>query len=319
MNQETFSKQNEDTWLQLDTLILMLEKGKSLESKDASHFPHLYRLVCKHLALVRERNYSTALHDRLQSMVLKGHQVFYRQRRFGLDSLVNWALVDFPAAVRRESRTFWLANLCFYGPFILCFVLTMADPNFVHNFLSYWMLENMETMYDPANGVSRSFEENFRMFGFYIYNNTSIGFRTFASGFFCGIGTVFALVYNGGYFGLVFAHLIHEESIDPFVNFVSGHAAMELTAIVLAGQCGLKIGFAILTPGDRTRSLAVRDATTKIMPIIYGFAVMFFLAAAIEGFWSANNFPTSIKLTFGGAMALLIALYFMYCGRRHEH
>lgn len=319
MNQEAFVKQNEDAWVRLDTIISQLEKRRTLSPEDAEAFPQLYRLVCKHLSLVRERHYGTALSARLQQMVLKGHQVFYRQRRFGLDNFIQWLVYDFPAAVRRESRFFWLAMLVFYGPLILGLLLTLADPNFIYQFLPHWQVMRVEEMYDPENELVRSFEQNVEMFGFYIYNNTSIGLRTFASGFFFGIGSIFTLVFNGGYFGLLYGHLINRDSIEPFLNFVSGHAAMELTAIVLSGQCGMKLGFALLAPGDRTRGLAIREAMTQVMPIVYGFGMMFILAAVIEGFWSANPFPLTIKLTFGLAMTVLIALYLGYCGRRREH
>ncbi len=35
------------------------------------------------------------------------------------------------------------------------------------------------------------------MFGYYIWNNISIGFRTFASGLLAGIGPILVLISNG--------------------------------------------------------------------------------------------------------------------------
>ena len=43
------------------------------------------------------------------------------------------------------------------------------------------------------------------MFGFYILNNVSIGFRSFAGGIIFGLGTIFFLVFNGLILGGVVA------------------------------------------------------------------------------------------------------------------
>ena len=40
------------------------------------------------------------------------------------------------------------------------------------------------------------------MFGFYIRNNIGIAFRTFASGIFAGLGSVFFLALNGVFIGV---------------------------------------------------------------------------------------------------------------------
>ena len=46
------------------------------------------------------------------------------------------------------------------------------------------------------------------MFGYYIRNNTGIGFQTFAGGLLLGLGTLFFLVFNGFYIGAVFSGVV---------------------------------------------------------------------------------------------------------------
>src|SRR3546814_12283951 len=80
------------------------------------------------------------------------------------------------------------------------------------------------------------------MFGLYIANNISIGFRTFAGGLLAGVGSLLGLVFNGVMFGTVAAHLQGIGHGGPFWRFVVGHAAPELSAIVVAGTAGLRPG-----------------------------------------------------------------------------
>src|SRR3546814_8966695 len=61
-----------------------------------------------------------------------------------------------------------------------------------------------------------------------------IGFRTFAGGLLAGVGSLLVLVFNGVMFGTVAAHLQGIGHGGPFWRFVVGHAAPELSAIVVA-------------------------------------------------------------------------------------
>lgn len=166
------------------------------------------------------------------------------------------------------------------------------------------MVDQFEKMYDPSErrfGVEaeKSFHGKFRMFGFYIRNNIGVGFRTFAGGILVGIGTAALLIFNGIVFGALATHLTLQGEGNVFWSFVIGHGALELTAIVLAGTAGLKLGFSLLKPGSLTRSRDLREAARDSMHIVYGFIFMLVLAAFIEAFWSsatAVSFTTNMLL-----------------------
>jgi high-affinity Fe2+/Pb2+ permease len=51
---------------------------------------------------------------------------------------------------------------------------------------------------------------------------------------------------------------------------------------------------------------------------MYGAALMFVVAAFIEGFWSPLTiFPASTKYAIGGVMWAFVIGYFLFAGRRH--
>ena len=287
-------------------------------------FPELYRDVCQHLSLAQSRRYSPYLIERLSFLIDQAHQVFYRQSHVHgksvLGSLVTFFTRTFPQTVRNESQWLWFSSAVFYLPLILMIIIIQIWPEFVYSVMSPDTVAGMEAMYDPLAehiGRERGSDSDSKMFGFYIFNNTGIGFRTFATGLLFGIGSLITLMFNGLHIGAAAGHLTQIGYGSTFWPFVSGHSAMELTAIALSGAAGLKLGFSLLIPGRKSRYQAMLDAAKISVKIMAGAAVMFFIAAFIEAFWSSSqSIAANIKYTAGIVMWLTVIAYFAFVG--HE-
>ena len=154
------------------------------------------------------------------------------------------------------------------------------------------------------------------MFGYYIYNNIGIAFRTFAGGLLLGVGALVAMLFNGSFFGAAAGHLTLAGAAQPFFTFVIAHGAPELTAIFLAGGAGLRMGWAVLAPGSWRRVDALRRAAGECLPVMYGVFALLVLAAFIEAFWSSRELAPQIKYGVGAACWALLALYLLFAGRR---
>jgi len=181
----------------------------------------------------------------------------------------------------------------------------------------------MEAMYDPASkfdAMGRNNRSDLEMFGFYILNNVSIGFRTFASGFFVGLGSIFILIFNGITIGAVAGHLTVIGSGETFWRFVVGHSGPELTAIVIAGAAGLRIGMAIVAPGRKKRVDALIEAGTVGVKLAMGIFAMLVFAAFIEAYWSSIVWvPDVVKYSVGGLIWVLIIVWLWRGGRGSEY
>jgi uncharacterized membrane protein SpoIIM required for sporulation len=153
------------------------------------------------------------------------------------------------------------------------------------------------------------------MFGFYLYNNIGIAFRTFASGIFVGIGSVFILIYNGVVLGAVGGHLYNAGFGGTFFPFVIGHSSFELTAIVLAGATGVRLGLAVLAPGRTTRSRSLREAARASVPVLYGMTALLVVAAFVEAFWSASAIAPQVRYLAGAAGWAAVLGYLALAGR----
>ena len=321
MNQERFIREREKDWQRLEALLNTPKKKQQAEDSEA--FPALYRSVCHDLALARSRLYSRQLINQLNHLVATGHQRLYQTRHTPMLAIIHYLGGGFASRIREQWRFVLASALLFYLPFLVMLAVPQVYPDFVYTVLDDETLRSVESMYDPSDKESvgrdwtRKSDTDLMMFGFYIQNNTGIGFRTFASGLLGGIGTLFFLLFNGFYIGAVAGHLTQIGYTETFWSFVSGHSALELNAIVFSGAAGLMLGYALLAPGRRSRMRALREEARKAVEIMYGTALMFFLAAMVEAFWSPSHlFPPESKYVVGAILWVLVLMYFIFGGRR---
>jgi uncharacterized membrane protein SpoIIM required for sporulation len=212
-----------------------------------------------------------------------------------------------------------VAALLLFVPLIGCILLLQVRPELVHTLFGPAQLAQFEKMYDPASASDRLGREDgtdLKMFGFYIFNNVGIGFRTFASGLLAGVGSVVVLIMNGLMIGGIAGHLTAIGYGGPFWRFVAGHSAPELLSIVIAGGAGLQMGMALIAPGRRTRGRALVEAGAIGAKLVLGLFAMLILAAFIEAYWSSIAWmPSEVKFTVGGTLWLAFLLWLWRGGR----
>jgi uncharacterized membrane protein SpoIIM required for sporulation len=182
--------------------------------------------------------------------------------------------------------------------------------------------ESIEEMYNPDAEhflVPRDVSSDADMFGFYIYNNISIAFRTFAGGILAGAGSLLMLCYNAVFLGTTSGHIINKGFADTFFPFVIGHSSFELTAIIFSAQGGLLLGYSLFVPRGLSRGAALRRAGREALPLIAGSAMLLVIAAVIEAFWSSkHSLPLSLRYGVGISGWILLLAYFLFAGKGRE-
>ena len=312
MKQAPFEAAHAAEWSEFEKF---LDRQKSF---DPAELPARYRRLCQSLALAADRRYSPALVDRLNRLALRGHHVLYENRRRQSQRVWEFVVAGFPALVRREWRLVTVAALLFFGPLAGLLGLLQVFPDFVHYLLAPEQIASFHEMYDPAArriGM-READTSLLMFGFYIWNNVRIGFQTFAGGLLAGVGSVWFLASNGVVIGAVAGYLTEIGYGRTFWSFVAGHSSLELLAIVLSGAAGLRLGLAVIAPGNQSRRSALVAAARPAVRMMYGAAIMFFAAAFVEAFWSPlTEVAYAGKIGAGIAGWVFLAVYFGLAGR----
>jgi uncharacterized membrane protein SpoIIM required for sporulation len=252
----------------------------------------------------------------------RGHSVLYQTKPVHWRRAVEFLLAGFPRLVRAEARCMLAAALLFVVPLVTIFVAIQIKPDLAAGLFDAQSLANFEQMYDPAGkgDLGRTNEDDLQMFAHYIGNNVGIGFQTFASGLLAGLGTVFVLIFNGIMIGGVAGHLQAVGHGDPFWRFVAGHSAPELTAIVISGGAGLRLGLSLIAPGQRRRIDSLIHGGRRGAKICIGVFAMLVFAAFVEAFWSSiSSVPAPIKYAVGAVLWLLVFAWLLRGGRNAIH
>ncbi len=317
MNENDFIQKKHKEWMHYESVVAQLERGKEVEAVDMSQVPTMVRSRCNDLALARHRMYSNRVCEDLNQKVIRGHQQVSKSDAGFREKIIHFFMRGFPQAVRREWRLLLVCWLFFLVPFFGIWMSYEHDQEWVNSLLSESTRQNMDDWYgkDSTGSMRDEFGSNFMMFGHYINNNIGIDLLTIAGGALAGVGSLFFLFSNGLSMGASLAYVLNEGSPERLLSFVSGHAPYELTGMIIAGMAGLRIGLAIIKPGQLSRGRALVESGRRALPLIMGACALTFMAAIVEGFWSADRHNVYLKYGLGYLGWAGLFLYFVFAGR----
>lgn len=297
-------------WARLERLL----DERSLAAAEWLELAALYRAVCADLATARGSGEPADVQAFLDELAARGHARLYAGTGRGdVRSVGADALHGFPRELRAQGHLFALSLVLFFGPFLLGFLGALLDPTYAARILPEEQLRSMESSY--AGDLSRGTGGDAQMAGFYVFNNVGIAFRCFATGALFGTGPLFYLVYNGLVIGTTAGHLTSVGLGGNLFTFVCGHSPWELLGVCVAGTGGLRMGWALIATGGRTRLGSLAAATPSLYRLVLGATVMLLVAAAIEGFWSAGPVPPPGKWAFAALQLVVVTAWLGLGGR----
>jgi uncharacterized membrane protein SpoIIM required for sporulation len=302
-------------WHELETLLSDDGNLHALPAPTISRIATLYRSVCADLMRARSLGCGSDVTGHLDAIAGRAHNVLYGPEPYRLHAA--WQLVarDFPRTLRKSWRCFAISSALFCLPLALGLAGALGSPDFAYGVLPQSALEQAAESYAEGFGSGRGEGQDSMMAGFYVYNNVGIAFRCFATGILFGVGSIFFLIYNGLVIGTVLGHVIASGSGHNILTFISGHGPFELTAIMISGAAGLKMGWALIDTGGRTRIGSLRAQARDLVNLIVGAALMLIIAALIEGFWSPSGAPAEVKWGFAAAASAFVIAYLGLAGR----
>jgi uncharacterized membrane protein SpoIIM required for sporulation len=321
-------------WHELENLCVRVG---SLSAAENSRFSSLYRSVCADLALAESYQLPHNTVQYLHRLTGKAHNLLYRRRRFDLQTVMDVLFQDVPQQIFRD-RAVQVAFFVFWVLFIMSAALAyfkVQFPGYAEAMMGPEMLAQLEGSFKGMR--QRTYEENITMAGLYIWNNTGIGLKVFSWGLLV-IPGLFELATNALVLGAAFGFMARPENSEAgknFYHFVTAHGPFELTAIVLSAGAGLKLGLSWIAPGNLARVDSMRKVGREALPIMGAAAIMFFLAAMIEGFISPFDFTQlpwldqlsenvreainhGIKATISVISTILLMFYFVVLGYPKE-
>ncbi len=320
-----FRHGREAGWRELDALVGRAEKQgiAALAADELQRLPLLYRSTLSSLSVARAIALDRNLLIYLENLALRAFLVVYGPRTSLLEGISDFVRRQFPAAVRDARWHLLIALLCLAAGGVAGFMLTVADEAWFSTLVPAGLAggrgpaSSREELYGgeifapwPGPAVA------FGIFANFLFShNTIVGILTFSLGMAAGVPTLLLLVYQGLILGAFLALHYNRDLAVDFVGWVAIHGVTELSAIALCGAGGLVVADTILFPGrySRLENLALRGRAAAGIAI--GAALMFFVAAILEGGFRQLVQSTPLRFEIAAATGLAWLLYFLRGGR----
>jgi len=284
-----FRAEREAGWSRLEGLLTRLERGSLSQVSDADllAIPTLYRSALSALSVARATSLDSNLVAYLEDLCARAYFLVYGTRvRLG-QRLGQFFALDWPRAAQALWRETLAAWLFLAGGAVLAAVLVLQDADWFYVFVPGGLAGGRDpsastdllrdTLYDAG-------EAGFGLFSTYLFtHNAQVAITAFALGFAFCLPTALLLAYSGATIG-AFGALFYQRGLGmPLGGWLLVHGVTELTAVVLAGAAGVRIGVAVAMPGARSRMASAAAAGRQAATLMAGVFVMLLCAGFLEG------------------------------------
>lgn len=316
LKSQRFRQEREADWRRLERLIDKVEKGKIVElsEEDLLAAPVLYRSALSALSVARATSLDRGLIDYLETLCARSYFFVYGSRETVRGQLSAFFREGWPNAVRGVWReTLVSAGLLVIGA-VIAAMLMSHEADWYYAFMPKAMAGGR----DPAASTEMLRETLFSdqkdglsFFAAFLFtHNAQIAILAFALGFALCLPTAGLVLYNGATLGAFFMLFASRGLGVEAGGWLAIHGVTELFAVVLAGAAGLRIGWAVIFPGERRRQDAIAEAGRQAATVMGGVVVMLFLAGLLEGYGRQLISLTPARYGVAALTAVLWGIYF---------
>jgi uncharacterized membrane protein SpoIIM required for sporulation len=314
VNLERFSAERRGDWLALDGLVRdARRRPERLGTAGVRQLGELYRAASADLARARQAFPGDPVTIALERRVLAARQLVY-QAPTRREPLLAFFAHDYWRSVRARWLPLVVAASLLFGSACLAGAWAHADPGAAAGVApGAYEPVTRERPHGADLGLSRS--ERAGMAGEIFTNNIKVTLLAFAGGVTAGIGTVVLLLFNGLQLGVVAGLAIGSGNGRTFFELVTAHGVLELSCIVVAAAAALRLGWALVEPGRKTRAVAVGGEAREAIGIVFGTAPWLVVAGLVEGFLTPAGAGLGVNMAVGAGLAGLYWTLVLKLGR----
>jgi len=296
-NLDQFVSERTPTWIELEALIDRAgSRPARLGADGVRRLGECYRAAAADLALARRRFPGDPVVVRLERLVHQGRQGVYNSPS---SRTSVWAFFanGYWRRVRERKAILAISFLCVAIPTLLGGYWAWRDPGPASG-LAPSQYQSVTEPRTPGQSLGLSVDQESAMASQIFTNNIGVTFEAFAGGLLVGLGTLYVLLQNGLLIGVVGGLAVGAGNGRPFFELVTAHGILELSCIIVSGAAGLRLGWSIIDPGNRTRGDALRHEARAAIEIVLGTAPWLVVAGLVEGFLtpSGTGLPTVLAV-----------------------
>ncbi|ANF32906.1 hypothetical protein A0130_15655 [Leifsonia xyli] len=146
-------------------------------------------------------------------------------------------------------------------------------------------------------------------------NNAWIAAQCIAFGI-TGLYVPYVLIQNAVGVGTAAGVMFAYGRGDVLFSYIVPHGLLELTSVFVAAAAGLRIFWAWIAPGARTRGQALAEDGRALFTVAVGCAISLFVSGLIEGFVTPSGLPVWAKIGIGALALAAFLTYMLVLGRR---
>jgi uncharacterized membrane protein SpoIIM required for sporulation len=219
--------------------------------------------------------------------------------------LLAFVTRDYWRAIRARRRQLAIAAVLLFGSSLLSGVWADRDPGAAAGLAPGGAYQAVTQPRPHGSNLRLPAGERTALAGQIFTNNIRVTLLAFAAGIGAGVGTALLLIWNGVLLGVVGGLAVGSGNGRVFFELVTAHGVLELSCIVVAGAAGLRMGWALIEPGTRTRAAALGYEAREAIAIVLGTAPWLVVAGLIEGFLTPAGLGLPMVLVIGiGAAAV---------------
>ena len=308
MDLDAYSAAHRDEWDRL----ARLGRKRNFSGPEADELIERYQSGATQLSAIKTSAGSTVQGDRLSIGLSRARMRFTGASANVFSQIPRFFLAQLPAALYRLR---WLTLAVAVATILISVLYALwasADPRVIANLGSEADLEryaNEEFVNYYSDNPAASFA------GQVWTNNAWIAAQCIAFGV-TGVWVPFVIFQNAQGLGTSAAVLFAYGEGDTFFLHILPHGLLELTAVFVAAAGGLRIFWAWVAPGARTRGQALAEDARALFTVATGLVLVLFVSGLIEGYITRAPWPHPIKIGIGAVALLAFLAYMVVVGGR---
>jgi uncharacterized membrane protein SpoIIM required for sporulation len=307
---DAFVFAHDGTWNRLEQLV---KNRKRLTGAEIDELVDLYQRVSTHLSMLRSASSDAALIARLSGLVARARAAVTGAHAPLAVEFTRFWTVSFPVVAYR-ARWWWLATGVAFFAVAAVIALWVAGSPEVQSAIG--------TPSDIDELVNHDFASYYSdhpalAFGLQVWmNNAWVAAKCIAFAVVLGLPIPFVLFANAANLGVVAGLMFAAGKGDILLGLLVPHGLLELTAVLLAGAAGMRLGWLVISPGNRPRRQVLAEQGRAVVSIAVGIVVVLLVSGFIEAVVTPSPLPTFLRIGVGIAAEAAFLAYVVYFGRR---
>ena len=289
-----------------------LGQRRRLSGAEADELIELYQSGATQLSAIKTTVGSTVQGDRLSVALSRARLRFTGASANLMSQIPRFVLLQLPAALYRLRWITLAVAIVTVAVAWLYASWALNNPQVLANFGSDADLQQLADK-DFVDYYSSNPAASFA--GQVWTNNAWIAAQCIAFGI-LGVYVPYIVLQNAQNVGVSAAVMFAYDKGDVFFLYILPHGLLELTAIFVAAAGGLRIFWAWIAPGARTRGQALAEDGRALFTVAIGLVFVLLISGIIEGFVTPAPWPWPVKIGIGVAALLAFLAYMLILGRK---